>query len=95
MPGMLVSAMLNRRRVFDQVGLFGGNSQIASFMPWIMLAQERCNIAMLPDLVLLRRIHATNIGRTHSHLITQRAAILKEALDRRRGLAGGDAPEED
>jgi len=84
-PGYVIPAMLIKRQSFYRVGLFEPRWKIGAEMNWYLRAQEEgLKIMMLPDLVLLRRIHENNKGITKRSFINQRTKILKEALDRRR-----------
>lgn len=84
-PGYVIPAMLIKRQAFFRVGLFETRWKVGAEMSWYLRAQERgLKIMILPDLVLLRRIHESNKGITKRSFINQRAQILKAALDRRR-----------
>jgi glycosyltransferase involved in cell wall biosynthesis len=84
-PGYVIPAMLIKRQAFFRVGLFETQWKVGAEMSWYLRAQEKSlKIMMLPDLVLLRRIHESNKGITKHSFINQRAQILKAALDRRR-----------
>ena len=87
MPGQVIPAMLIRRNSFLKVGLFETKWKVGSEMSWFLRANElSLKIKILPDLVLLRRIHNHNKGITNRVFISQRAKILKIALDRRRSI---------
>ena len=84
-PGHVIPAMLIKRQAFFRVGLFEPQWTVGADMSWYLRAQETgLKIMILPDLVLLRRIHESNKGITKHSFINQRAQILKAALDRRR-----------
>jgi hypothetical protein len=84
-PGQVIPAMLIKREAFFRVGLFETNWEVGAEMSWYLRATETgLHTMMLPDLVLLRRIHASNKGITQRRFIAQRAQILKASLDRRR-----------
>ena len=56
-------------------------------MSWFLRANEiPMKMKVLPKLVLLRRIHSSNKGITNKDFLSQRAQVIKAALDRRRGL---------
>jgi len=85
MPGQVLSATLIKRQAFFRVGLFETQWTVGADMSWYLRAQETgLKIMILPDLVLLRRIHENNKGIVKRSFINQRAQILKAALDRRR-----------
>ena len=84
-PGHVISAMLIKRQAFFRVGLFETQWTVGADMSWYLRSQEMgLKIMILPDLVLLRRIHESNKGIVKRSFINQRAQILKAALDRRR-----------
>jgi glycosyltransferase involved in cell wall biosynthesis len=84
-PGHVIPAMLIKKDFFFKVGLFETNWKVGSEMSWFLRAKEiQLMLKILPELVLLRRIHTTNKGITNREYISQRAKILKASLDRRR-----------
>ena len=84
-PGQVLNAMLIKRQAFFRVGLFETQWTVGAEMSWYLRAREMgLKIMILPDLVVLRRIHENNKGIAKRSFINQRAQILKAALDRRR-----------
>ena len=84
-PGHVIPAMLIKCQSFFRVGLFETQWTVGAEMSWYLRAQEiGLKIVILPDLVLLRRIHESNKSIAKRSFINQRAQILKAALDRRR-----------
>ena len=87
LPGQIVSAMLTKREAFFRIGLFETQWQVGSEMGWILRASEGgLRTKVLKEIVYHRRIHDNNKGLTKKEFIQQRTHILKEALDRRRGI---------
>lgn len=85
MPGYSAIAMLIKRESFQQAGPFDTRWQVGEFIDWYAKAMDAgLRSRMLPDVVALRRIHATNQGITQRPARTDYARILKAALDRRR-----------
>ncbi len=85
MPGYLVGAMLARRSVFDRVGSFDTHWQVGEFIDWYARARETgLRSAMLPTLVLRRRLHGTNTMITRRDSQRDYLRIVKASLDRRR-----------
>lgn len=91
-PGYVVGAMLARREALLSVGPFPEDLRLGEFVDWYARAVEAgIEEHLLPDVVLLRRIHGAN------QTVRERAAagdyvrVLKSALDRRR--AGAPAGE--
>jgi glycosyltransferase involved in cell wall biosynthesis len=90
MPGYLATTMLVPQDVFHRVGPFDASLRVGEFIHWYLRAMElQLNATMLPDVVLRRRIHTSNHGRRHQDARADYVRILKDALDRRRGPAGG------
>lgn len=85
LPAYVPGAMLMRREDFLRVGTFGTTWEIGEFLDWYGRAVEigfRSHV--LPEIVLRRRIHATNQGMTKRDCQRDYVRILKAALDRRR-----------
>ena len=81
-------AMLARRSAFDKVGPFCEDRDMGDFLDWYGRAMVLgLTTRMLPDTVLLRRIHSTNFSRTHGRLRRQYLPAVKQLLDRRRAAA--------
>lgn len=86
LSGHIQSAMVIRRESFDRVGPFDTRWQIGVDMSWYVRAREvGLGIKVLPDVVLRRRLHRDNVCLKKQDIVGQRARILKESLDRRRG----------
>jgi len=89
LPGLLQGAMLARRRSFDHVGLFSEERSVGDFLDWYGRALlARMNVEMLPETVVYRRIHANNYQRKHQHQFRENLRVVKDLLDRRRGILG-------
>lgn len=81
----LPTTSLMRRTVFARVGLFSRAYEAGSDMEWVVRMQEASlKSAAHDEVVYLRRIHTTNIGRQDRGQ-SARLHVLKAALDRRRG----------
>jgi glycosyltransferase involved in cell wall biosynthesis len=87
-PGLLQGSMLARRASFERVGPFAEERNMGDFLDWYGRA-TLCGlrIHMLPDLLVLRRLHLANFQRTHKHLRRENLVVLKKLLDRRRAAA--------
>jgi glycosyltransferase involved in cell wall biosynthesis len=84
-PGRLAGALLLRRSTFDAVGPLPTHLRVGEFIAWAALAQERGLTELdIPDVVLHRRLHRTNMGRLERGARVDYARLLKEMLDRRR-----------
>jgi glycosyltransferase involved in cell wall biosynthesis len=90
MPGYHAGTMLIRRESFLCVGLFNALYQTGEFLDWYARAKEKSlREVMLPDVVMKRRIHSSNLGILKKNTQTEDThadyiRVLKAALDRRR-----------
>ncbi len=90
MPGYNAGTLLIRRETFLYVGLFNPAFQCGEFIDWSFRARDKgLKELLLPDVLLKRRIHSSNMGilkrntqteNTHADYIR----VLKASLDRRR-----------
>jgi len=84
-PGRFPGTMLIRSETFRRVGPFSGGLRVAEFIEWYSRATELgLKDVMLPQMVLRRRIHATNSGIVHRDARADYVRVVKAALDRRR-----------
>ena len=87
LPGYFPQAVLARRTLFDQVGRFNPALRLCSDMDWFLhAAEEGVLIEVLPDVLVYRRWHKSNITRLSRETLLQ---ITKSSLDRRRHQHGG------
>ena len=85
MNGIHAGAMLIRSASFARVGMFATGWAIGEFVDWYARALEAgFASAVLPEVVVRRRIHDKNLMRDERVDKTEYARILKTALDRRR-----------
>jgi len=90
MPGYHAGTMLIKRRAFLCVGLFNARYQAGEFLDWYCRAKEkRLREVILPDVVMRRRIHSSNLGILKRNTQTKNTdadyvRVLKASLDRRR-----------
>jgi len=90
-PGVLPGTMLIKRRSFLEVGMFDASYRVGEFIDWYSKALEiGLKEVILPDVVLKRRIHTTNIGIREREAQTDYLRILKTKLERsRQGKSNG------
>jgi glycosyltransferase involved in cell wall biosynthesis len=87
-PGWASSAMLARRSVFDRVGLLPEHRRAADFLEWMLRARHAgLRALMLDEVVLLRRLHLSNLTRREPETNAHYLAVVRAELARRR--AGG------
>jgi glycosyltransferase involved in cell wall biosynthesis len=85
MPGMVLGTMLLRRADFARIGPLQPDWKIGYFIEWYARAQDLGLVsAVLPDILLHRRLHADNLSRRELAARPDFARILKFVLDRRR-----------
>lgn len=88
----LPGAMLIRRAAFEQVGGYATEWRVGEVVDWYARAIE-CGLLMemLPQVVLLRRIHGENLTVCESNSPAEYLAIVAAALHRRRSCPNGQA----
>jgi glycosyltransferase involved in cell wall biosynthesis len=88
LPGYVTGTLLVRRNFLDAVGHFNIAIKHADDTEWFLRANERgANVKLLPDVLLYRRLHYTNLSRIKaSNSRDQYLRVVKTALDRRRLL---------
>lgn len=88
--GMFAGTVIIRRSSFDRVGPFETAWQLGEFVDWYARAKELGLQSMvLPEVVLRRRLHKSNMGVRLRDSRTDYARILKASLDRRRKAKEG------
>ena len=88
-PCKLPSTLLVRRCACVRAGSMNSHYRAGEFIDWCLRAEESgCRFEMLPELVLHRRLHAGNHGRTQPQSRQDYARIVAEALRRRRQAGG-------
>ena len=84
-PGYATIAILVKRDLFDKVGLFHEGDIVETISWFAKVMEYQLKIKVLPDLVVMRRIHGDNHGILHKQDKNKAIArILKLSLDRRR-----------
>jgi glycosyltransferase involved in cell wall biosynthesis len=86
LPGYSTGTLVARRALFDSVGRFNPAIKHADDTDWFLRASEHgAAMEMLPDILLYRRLHQTNLSRLRAaNSRDQYLQMLKTALDRRR-----------
>jgi len=84
-PGYFAGAMLIRLADFLRIGPFEEGLGVGEFVGWLARARD-CSLAqaMIEDVVLERRIHASNHTLRRRQSFGDYAQMLKRTLDRRR-----------
>lgn len=85
-PALLAGTMLIRREAVARIGDFDEAVKMGEFVDWWARAEEAgVRWRQIPDVVLRRRIHATNTGIVQAANRVDYARVLRAALERRRG----------
>lgn len=96
-PGYLPETLVARRAAFDRVGPFDPTLEQADDTDWFARAQDLgVTMAVLPDCLVRKRLHATNITYRPSRAVNTRRElfeVLRRKLERRRTLSSD--PNED
>jgi glycosyltransferase involved in cell wall biosynthesis len=88
--GAVPSTLLVRREIFARVGAFDPSRRIGEDVDWFFRARD-CAIpfAIVPDVLVRRRLHDTNLTARVGVEASAVVAIAKASLDRRRRRAAG------
>jgi len=84
-PWAAPNLMLVRREAFERVGPFSSDLRVGVTVDWYARAGEQGLVTeMLPEVVLERRLHASNNGIRERDARYQYLHVLKASMDRRR-----------
>lgn len=88
LAGVHIGAMLIRRTAFARIGPFDPQWQVAEFIEWYGRAQTLgIKSLVLPELVMRRRIHTTNLGIRAHHLARREyLQLAKRRVDQHANL---------
>jgi glycosyltransferase involved in cell wall biosynthesis len=92
-PGYLTQTLLARRSFFHAIGGFDCALRHSNDTEWFIRAAEHAAaMELLPDTLLYRRVHRTNLSRLEAEDSREEYLnLVKARLDRRRRLVGRDA----
>ena len=81
--------LMARKAVFDRVGGFDIHYGHAKDVDWFIRAKEAgIQMAILPEVLLLRRLHETNRSYRTKARTSEFLRVLKTSIDRKRGQDG-------
>lgn len=87
-PGAHLGAMLATRSAIEAVGPWPTDISLSDGLTFLLRARELgLEQAILPDVVMLRRVHGANRSIQNREERIEFARLLKGSLDRRRGAA--------
>jgi glycosyltransferase involved in cell wall biosynthesis len=88
-PCHLPGTMLAKREAYFRVGPFSTRWTLGDGIDWYLRAVDlQLRMRMLPDVLLWRRVHDTNMGIQQRSSRQDYVHIVKAALDRRRSSVG-------
>jgi glycosyltransferase involved in cell wall biosynthesis len=90
LPGYSPVTLLARSSLFRRLGFFDTSLRHGGVAAWFVRAREQgALIELLPEVLVQRRMHARSFGRENvGSSQAEYLAIVKAALDRRRGRRG-------
>ena len=87
MRGHGPSCLLATREAFQVVGPFDENLRVGEFLDWLARARESgLKEVEVEEVLLRRRVHATNTGITQAEHRVDYTRALRAALQRRRAV---------
>jgi len=89
LPGFVPQTLMARRSLFDTVGCFNDALRHADSTDWFLRAAEHGAVSeLLPDVLVYRRIHQSNLSRRMASFSKDEyLQLLKQVIDRRRQKA--------
>ncbi|HXH97495.1 MAG TPA: glycosyltransferase family A protein [Gaiellaceae bacterium] len=91
MPWTAPNLMLVRRASFERVGPFTTAVRVGVTVDWFARAGEAgLRYAVLPEIVLERRLHTQNNGLRERGSRSQYLQVIRAAMERRRAVASAD-----
>jgi glycosyltransferase involved in cell wall biosynthesis len=82
--GYLPGTLVTRRSIIEQIGAFDPTYRIGSDTDWLAHARDAgIPMAIIPEVLLLRRIHHSNQSTQTRVIRTELARLLKASIDRR------------
>jgi glycosyltransferase involved in cell wall biosynthesis len=86
--GWVLGTLVVRRTVFDHVGDFATGYSAANDSDWFFRAKAAgIPMAVIPELLLLKRLHETNDSRRAREVLSELLKVVKSSLDRQRSTA--------
>ncbi|MFC1791690.1 glycosyltransferase family A protein [Gemmatimonadota bacterium] len=89
-PGFSPSAIVVKKDAFGRVGPYGTHWKVGQELDWFIRAREAGLMeAVIPEVLVRRRLHGNNTDLLNRHHGVERVQILKAALDRKRKTSMG------
>jgi len=84
-PGWVLGTLVVRRAMFETVGNFATGYTAANDSDWFFRAKAaRIPMAVVPELLLLKRIHGANDSGRSKEILSELLKVVKTSLDRQR-----------
>ena len=84
-PAYLPSALVVRKTVFEKIGNFDPTYRHANDSDWFFRAKDAgILMAMIPEVLLQRRVHDSNLSYETEAMMSERMRLLKSSIDRKR-----------
>ena len=84
-PGFVPSTLVVRKKIFEQVGYFNSKYRRGEDTEWLTRARNAgISMAVIPETLLLRRMHDHNLSLGKAVNYSQLLGILKGSIDRKR-----------
>jgi glycosyltransferase involved in cell wall biosynthesis len=91
-PGLIMEALVARRRAFDLVGPFDPAFSVGNDTDWFARARDRgLAIAVLPETLVIKRVHANNTSLQPEGFSQQLLDVVRASVARKRSRYLGDA----
>ncbi len=84
-PAYLPSALLVKRKIFEQMNLFDPTFSLASDVAWFFKAKHSgLEIALIPEALVTRRIHSDNASNRCAQAQKEILSVIRTSLQERR-----------
>ena len=84
-PGMIMEALVARKQVFRQVGLFDSSYSVSEDTDWFARARDaKVPMALLPRVLVRKRVHGTNASLTTQSINALLLRAMRGSIRRKR-----------
>jgi len=88
-PGLFAGALVARKGVFDNIGVFNPEYRFGENAEWLARAKDGgISMAVLPETLLISRIHGNNLTHHSDEMRHSVLKALKSSIDRQRDRGG-------
>jgi glycosyltransferase involved in cell wall biosynthesis len=88
-PALFAGALVARRNIFDNVGVFNPEYRFGENAEWLARAKDAgISMSVLPDTLLISRIHGQNLTNHSNAMRHGILKALKASIDRQRSKGG-------